>query len=139
MKRLSTDFLLANLVAGVRPNAKAGEEPKPVSSSRGNWKGREATILTFEIEPPQKDAAKGVRKMRVVLYVDPRTRRLMARQDFHISANVETLVLEYEFDYSQPPASRFDPAPLMKGAVVRPAILPKDTKVRENAKKDTTH
>lgn len=139
IKRRATTFLLENLAAGVRLHFDASREPKPVSSRPGDWKGREATILTFEIKPPPKDAAKGVRKRRAVLYVDPGTRRLMAQQDFHIAANaLETLVLGFEIDYSQPDASLFDPARFTKGAKVRPAIPPKNTVIKKNPKKGTT-
>lgn len=91
------------------------------SSSPARWKKHRAQLFQAEAEssPEDKKAVPGVARMRTLLYVNPDTKLPIAFQDFAISGDgTPRLLTEYEFDFSRPDASRFDPASLKKGAVV---------------------
>lgn len=91
------------------------------SPSVGQWKGKAVQLFHSEAEPSPQDqkAMPGVTRMRTFLYVNPATKLPVAFQDFVIYGDkVARLTTEYEFDFSRPGASRFDPAPLQKGAII---------------------
>ncbi len=94
---------------------------RPQSSSPAQWKKRKAQLFRAEAEssPQDKKVMPGVARMRTLLYVNPDTKLPIAFQDFAIYGDgIPRLLTEYEFDFSRPDASRFDPAPLKKGAIV---------------------
>jgi hypothetical protein len=92
-------------------------DPKLVSTAPGNWKGREATIITFEAPPPKEKAARGAPTVRTLFYLDAATRLCIAKQQFARSPNGrEQMVEELEFDYSQrPDPALFDPRRIKQG------------------------
>jgi hypothetical protein len=88
------------------------------SSSMSQWKGQKALLFQGEAEENEK-AMPGVLRVRTLLYVNPDTKLPIAFQDFVIySDGVPRLTTEYEFDFTRPDASHFDPALLKKGAVI---------------------
>ena len=93
-------------------------DPKLVTTNQGLWKGRRATVITFEAPPPREKAARGAPTVRTVFYVDPETRLCMAQRQWAVSARTpEHLVEALEFDYDRrPDRSLFDPRRLEEGA-----------------------
>lgn len=95
-----------------------GVDPRLVATAPGEWKGRKATVLTYEAPPSAENAATGAPTVRTLFYVDPDTDLCMAKQQFsRVPEGGEGLVLEWEFAYSQKPdRSRFDPSRMEQGA-----------------------
>jgi hypothetical protein len=93
-------------------------EPKLISTKPGLWKGRPATVITYEAPPPREKAARGAPTVRTVFYVDPATRLCMAQRQWAFSARTpKHLVQTTEFDYDRrPDRSLFDPQRLVEGA-----------------------
>jgi hypothetical protein len=89
----------------------SGVEPRLVSTRPGEWKGKRATILTYETVPPKEKAARGAPTVRTVFTVDPEARLLLAKKQFAVSpTGKEMLVHESEFDYDErPDPALFDP------------------------------
>lgn len=88
-----------------------------LSSTMGNWKGQEAQILVLERQPSPSHAALGIGPVQARLYVNPKTKLVVALQDFSKKEDGSLkLFLEYEFDYSSPDPELFKPKIIQQGA-----------------------
>jgi hypothetical protein len=85
--------------------------PKLISTAPGEWKDRQAKVITFVAPPPKEKTARGAPTLRTLYYVDSATKLCLAKQQFARAPNGrEMLVLEAEFDFSRrPDKSLFDP------------------------------
>lgn len=104
-----------NLLAGLWGN-------RSHSSSVGQWKGKQSQLFQSEETTSRSDrtAMPGVTRTQTRLYADPKTKLPLGFQEFAVYGDgVPRLLAEYEFDFAQPSARRFDPARITAGATMQ--------------------
>ena len=109
--------ILSGNAAGTKDLSGAGFG-QVLSSTAGNWKGQKAQLLTLERQPSAKDVARNRSRMEAHLYVNPDTKSVIAFQGFAKSEDDLKLISEFEFDYSSPNVTLFDPKNIEAGAKI---------------------
>lgn len=117
----------SGLLDGIRRPASwannLGQVPAaPSAQHAGRWKGRPAVVFTFHVPPPEMMRRQGFSTtMRFVIYVDPRTKLMIASQRFSRPPDApqqgEQLTGQEEWDFSErPDATLFNPNRFLEGA-----------------------